>query len=344
MMRRHADRCRPLPDAACRWTRRLARVNPTDIRKLETLDQDEASVELLRRLRQAGYRFVTPARRTLIEGRLRRILRPGDPLRDVFGWNKVFRARDIDPAIFEWMKWSGFLHRLPFGLFRSKIRVASLGHDLIAHSPLFAGEDAVFFGPDTYRFTRFLEDAGSFLPAGGRVVDLGTGTGAAAIAVATMRRDLTLAAVDINREAVRLARINLAAASVQADVVQGDGLGAVEGHIDAVIANPPFLAGSLRGTYRNGGADRGSAVTLDWVRRSAARLGPRGTILLYGASAIVDGRDELGETLERELRLTGFTVHYRELDPDIFAGMLWRPTYRGVDRIAAVTMIATRLG
>ena len=166
---------------------------------------------------------------------------------------------------------------LSFGRFRSRLRVSSLGRHLVLHSPLSAGPDAVFFGPDSYRFARFLEDNAAMLPAGARVVDLGGGAGAGALALASVRRDLKLVLVDINREAVRLARINLAAAGIEAEV-------------------------------------------------------------------IVEGQDALGQMLEGELSRGGYAVRYRELDPDIFGGMLWRPSYRGVDRIAAVTMIATRLG
>ncbi|WP_174274241.1 methyltransferase [Sphingomonas bacterium] len=308
------------------------------------IDRDQALLELLRRLRLADYSFVAPNRRTHHEGRLRRMLRRPDSLRDIFGWNRAFRARDIAPAMLEWMGWAGILQPLSFGRFRSRLRVSSLGRHLVLHSPLSAGRDAVFFGPDSYRFARFLEDVAAMLPARARVVDLGAGAGAGALALASARRDLRLVLIDINREAVRLARINLAAAGIEADVIEGDGLSAVQGGIDAVIANPPFLAGSISGRYRNGGTELGSAVTLDWMRQSASRLGSDGTILLYGASAIVEGQDALGETLGKELSRGGYAVRYRELDPDIFGGMLWRPSYRGVDRIAAVTMIATRLG
>lgn len=308
------------------------------------IDRDEALLEFLQRLRRADYSFVAPNRRTHHEGRLRRMLRRPDSLHDIFGWNRAFRAGDIDPALLEWMGWAGILHRLPFGRFRSRLRVSSLGRHLVLHSPLSAGPDAVFFGPDSYRFARFLEDNAAMLPAGARVVDLGARAGAGALALASVRRDLRLVLVDINREAVRLARINLAAAGIEAELIEGDGLSAVQGRIDAVIANPPFLAGSISGRYRNGRSDLGSAVTLDWMRQSAARLGKEGTILLYSASAIVEGQDALGQMLEDELSRSGYAVRYRELDPDIFGGMLWRPSYRGVDRIAAVTMIATRRG
>ena len=235
------------------------------------------------------------------------------------------------------------LSRVFGGRLRSKVRVSALGDTLLLHSPPGGVGSPVFFGPDTYRFAHFLADRSALLRPGAHVVDLGAGAGAGALALASVRPDLRLTAVDINPEATRLARINLAAAGVAARCMTGSGLSAVDDPIDAVIANPPFLAG-IRGLHRHGGGDLGADITMEWMRDAAARVAPGGSLLLYGASAIVAGRDALRDTLERELAAAGFIVDYRELDPDVFGGMLWRPAYRTVERIAAITMAAMRSG
>src|SRR5690606_21685766 len=118
---------------------------------------------------------------------------------------------------------------------RSRLRVASLDDDLFFHSSYPTDEpDAVFFGPDTYRFARFMRDR---WPATGarRVVDMGAGSGAGGIAAARLAPDATVALIDHNPEALRLAKLNALAAGVTVDLRQDSVLppGA-----DMIIANP----------------------------------------------------------------------------------------------------------
>ena len=54
---------------------------------------------------------------------------------------------------------------------------------------------------------------------------------------------LDIVMTDINTRAVDLARRNLAANGVRAEVVQGDGFASVEGRFDAIVTNPPIRAG-----------------------------------------------------------------------------------------------------
>jgi hypothetical protein len=63
-------------------------------------------------------------------------------------------------------------------------------------------------------------------------------------------------------------------------------------------------------------------------------------MLLYSGAAIVDGRDGLKTALEA---LPGAAVRYAEIDPDVFGEELDKPPYAGVERIAAVGAVITRL-
>ena len=65
-------------------------------------------------------------------------------------------------------------------------------------------------------------------------------------------------------------------------------------------------------------------------------------MLLYTASAIVDGQDALEAALATRLPDAGCSLDYRELDPDIFGEQLDQPGYEDVERIAAVGAIITR--
>jgi release factor glutamine methyltransferase len=78
------------------------------------------------------------------------------------------------------------------------------------------------------------------------VVDVGTGSGAIALAVKDERPEARVLATDLAPEAVRLARENAAALGLDVEVLQGDLLGplpdGLRGRVDAVLANPPYMA------------------------------------------------------------------------------------------------------
>jgi HemK-related putative methylase len=82
------------------------------------------------------------------------------------------------------------------------------------------------------------------LPAGNRVLDLGTGSGAGAVFAARLGGRVT--AVDINPEAVRCARLNamLNRVEEQIEVLPGDLFEPVAGRqFDLILFNPPFYRG-----------------------------------------------------------------------------------------------------
>lgn len=79
-------------------------------------------------------------------------------------------------------------------------------------------------------------------PESGVVVDLCTGTGAVALAVAHARPDLELHATDLSEPAVRCAEVNLRG---HAEVVHGDLFdalpAALRGRVDVVVVNAPYV-------------------------------------------------------------------------------------------------------
>jgi release factor glutamine methyltransferase len=90
------------------------------------------------------------------------------------------------------------------------------------------------------------------LPSRGVVVDLCTGSGAVACAIAAERPDARVVATDIDVAATELAAANATRLDVRVDVRRGWLLDPVQdelrGQIDVLVANPPYLAeGEVRG-------------------------------------------------------------------------------------------------
>jgi release factor glutamine methyltransferase len=84
-----------------------------------------------------------------------------------------------------------------------------------------------------------VELAVAALPDGARVVDVGTGSGAVALALADERPDLRVAGADVSPEALAVARGNGQRLGAGVDWVLADGL--PEGTWDAVVANLPYV-------------------------------------------------------------------------------------------------------
>jgi release factor glutamine methyltransferase len=80
-----------------------------------------------------------------------------------------------------------------------------------------------------------------------RVADVGTGSGAIAVALAANKPQIEVWAVDLNRDAVELARENAEQNAVgdRVHILQGDLLEPVPVAVDVVVANLPYLPDSL---------------------------------------------------------------------------------------------------
>jgi methylase of polypeptide subunit release factors len=301
-----------------------------------------ALIELGRSLRRLGYEFttVTPTTQQIVNGRSGN--EQARSLRDVFGWSRPFQADLLPVHLFESMRAAEVLERAgETDLWRSRVRFSSVDGLLFAHSafPTIA-RDTVFLGPDSVRFVNAIARAA---PRATRAVDVGCGSGVGGIAL--LRRGLASEVVlaDINERALRWARVNAALADVDAEVVQSDILRGIEGDIDLVIANPPYLRDEDARWYRDGGGQYGESLGARIVREALERLrdNPRGgVLLLYTGAAIVAGADMFLAAITDALRQANAHYAYDELDPDVFSEELAQPAYADVERIAAVFLQA----
>jgi release factor glutamine methyltransferase len=94
--------------------------------------------------------------------------------------------------------------------------------------------------------TEHVVEAALSLPQGARVVDVGTGSGAIALALADERPDLRVVATDISADALAVARGNAARLGLEIEFVESDLLDDVSGPLDAVVSNPPYVAHGAR--------------------------------------------------------------------------------------------------
>ena len=329
-----------------------------------------ALTRLLAAVAKSDYRFTTPTPAT----HQRYLADSGraiaTTLRDIFGWNLPFARSLLRPSMLQEMRDAGVLmpHATPpyrsgcmtpdqTTLYRSAVRIARLDGDVFLHSgfPTEAPE-SVFFGPDTYRFARFVQSAlPDFMPSRAsasvagppiRILDLGCGTGAGGIVAARAMRQrgnachVTMS--DINPAALRYTAVNAAVADIAVELAHGDGLAAAVGAFDLIVANPPYLFDDARRTYRHGGAGLGRALSVQFVKQSLLRLAPGGQLLLYTGVAIVNGDDGFLDEITPLVSQAGCAWSYAEIDPDVFGEELSRPMYRHVDRIAAVGLCVRR--
>ena len=100
--------------------------------------------------------------------------------------------------------------------------------------------------------TEFLVEAVLKLTEGSaatRIVDIGTGSGAIAIAVAHATGSKRITAIDISEDALAIARQNAELNNAQVTFVQGDLLAPVAGEtFDLIVSNPPYVASTDRET------------------------------------------------------------------------------------------------
>jgi release factor glutamine methyltransferase len=149
------------------------------------------------------------------------------------------------------------------------------------------------------------------LPQGGRVVDLGTGSGAIALAIAKERPDATVYAVDASIEALDVATRNGQRLGLErVTFLHGDWLAPLAGAMfDLVVSNPPYIEsddhhlaeGDLR--FEPQGALASGKDGLDDIRRIVAMAQPR---LLPDGWLLMEHGWNQGDAVRRLLAEGGF--------------------------------------
>jgi len=284
-------------------------------------------VRLGQLLRESGYEFTTITPESHARVNARRGNERARTLRDVFGWSRPFDRSLLASEMLSLLEKANAIDED-----RSKVRYSTDGDFLFVHSAFpTTDSNSVFFGPDTYRYLKLLR---RLKPSAKHAVDVGCGSGAGGIVIAGRCERVILA--DINPLALEYAQVNVELNGIRnAEVIQSDVLQGVEGPIDLVISNPPYLMDTKARLYRDGGGRFGEGLSIEIVRQAVGRAE---RLILYTASAIVDGVDTFRAAIDTVLRPRSSVIGYEELDPDVFGEELSRDVYSSVDRLAVIAL------
>jgi release factor glutamine methyltransferase len=161
------------------------------------------------------------------------------------------------------------------------------------------------------------------LPTGGRIVDVGTGSGAIALSIAHERPDAEVFATEISAEAIAWADKNRAGLGLSIELKRGDlfeGLPAgTEATFDVVVSNPPYVSPTERDSLPRDVvehepevalfADGDGTVVIERLAREATRwLRPGGWIVMEIGSS-------QSESVTKILEATGYSEVFVRPDP-----------------------------
>lgn len=100
--------------------------------------------------------------------------------------------------------------------------------------------DVLIPRPETELLVDFAQET---LPRGGSVLDLGTGSGAIALAIRRQHPEARVVAVDRSAAALAVAQANASRLALEVEFLEGDWFAPVNGQrFDLVVSNPPYVA------------------------------------------------------------------------------------------------------
>ena len=165
---------------------------------------------------------------------------------------------------------------------------------------------------------------------GACILDVGTGSGAIAVALAKLVKGAEVVAVDISKEALTIARRNAERLGAEVEFVEADALGDMShlGKFDIIVSNPPYIPQSDIVDMRKNVVDFEPHTALfvpddDALRfyRSIARNAR--TMLSDGGELWFEIYEKFGAEMCEMLHDEGFAQCGVEVDANDKARMVW---------------------
>ena len=148
-----------------------------------------------------------------------------------------------------------------------------------------------------------------------RVADLGTGSGAIALALQHQRPDARVLAVDASEGALAVARANAKRLKLGVQCVQGDWLAGLDGPFDAIVSNPPYIPAQdphlAALTHEPLSALASGADGLDDIRRIVAQAP---ALLVPGGWLLLEHGWDQADAVRALLRAAGFSQVQSRMD------------------------------
>lgn len=165
---------------------------------------------------------------------------------------------------------------------------------------------------------------------GARILDVGTGSGAIAIALAKLVKDSEVVAIDISKEALAIAKRNAERLGVKVDFIEADALGDLSalGEFDIIVSNPPYIPQSDIVDMRKNVVNYEPHTALfvpdnDILRFYRATAENAQKMLRQGGSLWFEIYERAGEEICSMLREKGFTQTELFEDANAKPRMVW---------------------
>jgi len=158
-----------------------------------------------------------------------------------------------------------------------------------------------------------------------RFADVGTGSGAIALAVKSARPDASVTATDVSADALAVARENATALGLEIELAETDLLAGVEGRFAVIASNPPYIGEAEMAALE--------PEVAEYEPRLATVAGPAGTEVLERLAAAAAAALEAGGSLVVECG-AGQAEAVRRLMAAAGAGETTaEPDLAGIDRV-----------
>ena len=194
-----------------------------------------------------------------------------------------------------------------------------IGRAPFRHLELTVGPGVFIPRPETELVA---ERAMQLLPPGGTAVDVGTGSGAIALSIATERPDAVVLGTEESEEALGYAMRNAAEVGAAVELFRGDLLDALptrwQGSVDVCVSNPPYVPVGERAALPRDVAEHephGALFALEGGLATIRRLAASARVWLSpGAWLVLEVGDGQGARVEALLRAMSYRETSSSLD------------------------------